>query len=743
MIRKLHSILGLSAVLLVLVLAISGAILSINPGIERSQTTVIGTSAISMAELTGKLANRYPQIEQLQRTPSGTVIVYYTDNNQAGADRINPFTAETIGPYTVPAFKTWLKNLHRSYLLDTPGRIAVTFGAFVMLLLSMSGTLMLVNSAGGWRHFFRTIQGSTLAQRLHSRIGRLALIALLLSALTGLYMSLETFEFIPDHQTAEPAFPTQVDGGEPAAIDSLTALKNIPVSELRELVYPYPQDAYDVYSIRTQQGMGFIDQSTGQLLAFQPYNSQQKIYEFIYMLHTGEGLWWLALLLGLSALTVPIMTWTGIQVWWRRRRAIPRISNNSKAQSADTIILVGSENNSTWGFAKNLHDQLNTVGYRVHTAAMNKLTDTYPLAKRLFILTATYGDGDAPSSARQFLKRLQQVNDSEAIPYAVLGFGDRQFPQFCGYALQVTEALQQKGWPALMATELIDRQSSQTFARWGEAIGQKIGTELTLDHSPPQPKTVTLELVERIDYGEQVQAPTAVLRFKMSEQSQKKGWFKQLFKTSKLPHFEAGDLVGIMPPGSPIPRYYSLASASRGGILEICVRAVQGGLCSSFLHNLKTGESIEAFIHENPQFRPTSGKQPIILIGAGTGIGPLIGFIRNNKSHHPMYLYWGGRNPDSDFLYEQELKTLLNDERLSGLNTAFSRIPRDSGYVQDKLITDTEHIRALVQNNAQILVCGGRKMAAGVATAMNDILTPIELDVTSLKAAGRYREDVY
>ncbi|MFV0543276.1 MAG: PepSY domain-containing protein [Marinicella pacifica] len=743
MIRKLHSILGLSAVLLVLVLAISGAILSINPTIERSQATVMGTSAITVAELTGKLAKRYPQIEQLQRSPSGTLIVYYTDNNQAGADRIDPFTAETIGPYTVPAFKTWLKNLHRSYLLDTPGRIAVALGALVILLLSISGTLMLVNSTGGWRHFFRPIHGATPAQRLHSRIGRMALIALLLSALSGLYMSLETFEFIPDHQTDEPAFPEQVDGREPAAIGSLTALNNIAVSDLRELVYPYPQDAYDVYSIRTHQGMGFIDQSTGQLLAFQPYSSQQKIYEFIYMLHTGEGLWWLALLLGLSALTVPVMTWTGILVWWRRRRAIPRISNNSKAQSADSIILVGSENNSTWGFAKNLHDTLNSAGYRVHTAAMNKLVDTYPKAQRLFILTATYGDGDSPASARQFLKRLQQVNDSEAIPYAVLGFGDRQFPQFCGYALEVTEALQQKGWPALMATELIDRQSSQTFARWGEAIGRKIGTKLTLNHSPPQPKTVTLELVERIDYGEQVQAPTAVLRFSLPHRSQSQGCFKQLFKSSQLPHFEAGDLVGIIPPGSPVPRYYSLASDSRNGVLEICVRAVQGGLCSSFLHNLKTGETIEAFIQENPQFRPAGGKQPIILIGAGTGIGPLIGFIRDNKSHHPMYLYWGGRNPDSDFLYEQELKRLLNDERLSGLNTAFSRIPQDSGYVQDKLITDAEHIRALVQNNAQILVCGGRKMAAGVATAMNDILTPIELDVTGLKAAGRYREDVY
>jgi sulfite reductase (NADPH) flavoprotein alpha-component len=44
---------------------------------------------------------------------------------------------------------------------------------------------------------------------------------------------------------------------------------------------------------------------------------------------------------------------------------------------------------------------------------------------------------------------------------------------------------------------------------------------------------------------------------------------------------------------------------------------------------------------------------------------------------------------------------------------------------------------------AQILVCGGRDMAASVIVALDDILAPIQLDVESLKAAGRYREDVY
>ncbi|UUZ57419.1 hypothetical protein LP419_40355 [Massilia sp. H-1] len=49
------------------------------------------------------------------------------------------------------------------------------------------------------------------------------------------------------------------------------------------------------------------------------------------------------------------------------------------------------------------------------------------------------------------------------------------------------------------------------------------------------------------------------------------------------------------------------------------------------------------------------------MIGAGTGIGPLAGFIRNNTGRHPMYLYWGGRDPESDFLYQPELRNYLAD----------------------------------------------------------------------------------
>jgi len=105
-------------------------------------------------------------------------------------------------------------------------------------------------------------------------------------------------------------------------------------------------------------------------------------------------------------------------------------------------------------------------------------------------------------------------------------------------------------------------------------------------------------------------------------------------------------------------------------------------------------------------------------------------------------LYWGGRNPASDFLYESELNRYLADQRLTALRAAFSQV-MDGSYVQDRLISDALVLRRLIEKGAQVLVCGGREMAKGVMQALDEVLAPINLSVLTLKAQGRYREDVY
>lgn len=729
MLRSLHSIPGLLAALLVMLLAISGATLALNPALERLQAPPAAAD-ISVAQLAGRVAGQLGGIEQIRRTPSGTLIVYHREHGQTLASRVDPQTGALLAPYTPSALARWVKELHRSLFLDTPGHIVSALGALAMLLLSASGAVLLARRAGGWGKLLRPLRGN-FSQRWHAEVGRLTILGLLLSALSGLYLSAGTLGLIADDGQNQPPLPPPISAGPALPVASLAALQALDLNDLRELVYPDPGNPKDLYSLHTRSGQGYVDPASGALLAFQPDSGMQQLDALIYRLHTGEGLWWLGLLLGVCALGVPLMSLTGLWLWWRRRRDAVAIDDNCPADAADCVILVGSENNSTWGFARTLQQALVAAGRKVHSAPMNQLRSDYPKARQLLILTATHGDGDAPASASDFLARLQQQPLAPDLKYAVLGFGDRQFPRFCGFAEQAHKALSASGAQCLLPQENIHRQSPQEFRRWGQALGRALGLPLDLQHQAHALPCQEWQLVESVAYGDQVQAPTRILRFKAANGS-----------GQQLPEFQAGDLVGILPPGTTQPRFYSLASSRVDGVLEICVRKHPGGLCSGFLHDLHLGARIQGFIQPNPQFRPLKGAQPVILIGAGTGIGPLAGFIRGNRSRQPMHLYWGGRHPASDFLYEPELKGYLADRRLTALRAAFSQV-QERGYVQDRLLADALALRRLVEKGAQVLVCGSRDMAKGVMLALDEVLAPLNLSVLTLKAQGRYREDVY
>ncbi|NBF06307.1 nitric oxide synthase [Pseudomonas sp. Fl5BN2] len=729
MLRSLHAIPGLIAAVLVMLLAISGATLALNPALEHLHTPQPAAGQVSVGQLAGRLAAHLQGVERIQRTPSGTLIVYHSQDGQAVASSVDPLTGEVLAPYAPSSFSRWVKELHRSLFLGTAGHGVTALGALALLLLSISGASLLARRAGGWGKLLRPLRGN-FSQRWHAELGRLATLGLLLSALSGLYLAASTFGLIAEGSQSEPALPSALSTGPALPVANLPALQALDLNDLRELVYP--ADPQDLYALRTTAGEGYVDPASGALLSFQPYDATHHAYALLYQLHTGEGLWWLGLLLGSCALSVPFMSITGLLLWWRRRRADTPIRDNSPARSADCIILVGSENHSTWGFARTLQQTLVAAGRKVHSAPMNQLQSNYPMARELLILSATHGDGDAPASASGFLSRLGQHPLAPELKFAVLGFGDRQFPRFCGFAEQVQTALAASGAQPLLPLDTINRQSPQEFQRWGRALGQTLGLELDLQHQAEALPSHCLELVESVAYGAQVQAPTQILRFKAP--TDRSG--------QALPEFQAGDLVGILPPGGQQPRFYSLASSRADGVLEICVRKHPGGLCSGFLHDLQPGARIQGFIQPNPQFRPLLGAQPVILIGAGTGIGPLAGFIRGNRARQPMHLYWGGRDPASDFLYEPELKGYLADQRLTALRAAFSQV-QEHFYVQDRLLADALAVRRLMEKGAQVLVCGSRDMAKGVMQALDEVLAPLNLSVLTLKAQGRYREDVY
>jgi sulfite reductase (NADPH) flavoprotein alpha-component len=511
-------------------------------------------------------------------------------------------------------------------------------------------------------------------------------------------------------------------------LTEMKVLRDMPLSQLRELALPYPDDPAGVIGLTTAKGTGFVDPKTGDWASFSENSKAAKIYQFIYMLHTGKGAWYIGVLLGVSMLAVPFLVVSGVVMVLRRPKNPRRGLKSAPARTADTLLLVGTEGTSTWGFAADLARQLTAAGKSVHVADMNDVAEDCPLARHLFVLTATYGQGEAPASARHFMSKVKALRGKD-MQFAVLGFGDKTFPQFCKFADDTQAALQDLGLREFHEIERINQQNGQTFSAWGKSVGATLGISLKLTHSAERPKTKKVLLADKHMLGEAVQAPVAILRFRMPE-------------GKKLLRHSAGDLLGVIVPGTTVPRFYSLASSQRDGWIEICVRKQNGGLCSSFLTNMARGDKVDVFIKPNPTFRPEKSEAPMILVGAGAGVGPLVGFLRNNRSKRPAHMFYGGRHPKSDFLYESELSVLKLGGNLTQLTTAFSRVA-GGGYVQEQLLKAAEDLRAMVQSGAQILVCGGAGMGTGVRESFDLILAPIGQSVDTLRQEKRYLEDVY
>jgi CDP-4-dehydro-6-deoxyglucose reductase len=130
--------------------------------------------------------------------------------------------------------------------------------------------------------------------------------------------------------------------------------------------------------------------------------------------------------------------------------------------------------------------------------------------------------------------------------------------------------------------------------------------------------------------------------------------------------FEPGQYIDIMLPGGR-RRSFSIASPPHcARVLELHVRRVAGGEFSAPLFDENARGSLLTIEGPLGQFVYRQGSAPMLLVGGGTGLAPLLSILRHvveNDIERDMTVYWGVRS-------ERDLYAHATLEELAGRPTA-------------------------------------------------------------------------
>lgn len=179
----------------------------------------------------------------------------------------------------------------------------------------------------------------------------------------------------------------------------------------------------------------------------------------------------------------------------------------------------------------------------------------------------------------------------------------------------------------------------------------------------------------------------------------------------------AGQFVNLTRPRDGLTRSYSVASIETDGHVELHVRVVPNGKMSQWVHSeLREGQEVslrgptgDCFYAEG---RPD---QPLVLVGTGTGLAPLVGVARDAlaKNHRgSITLIHGGRTPP-DLYLDVELR------KLAMQHPNFRYLPVLSGDVELPGVPKGHVDRVLTQQFPSLagfraFLCGSPKMVRDV-----------------------------
>ncbi len=837
---QLHWFFGITAGLILAVMGITGATVSfqdellnlLNPSVLKVEKLDSGT--LAPAELVRRVeATEGKQVSMLWVgvDSDSAARIFFTPppGERRGQLRyVDPYTGTYQGDASGQGFFDLMLQLHRFLAMGQTGRQITGACTLMLIFFCLSGLyLRWPRQALNWRAWLTldwAKKGRSFNWDLHSVAGTWCMIFYLLAALTGLSWSYEwynkglqkLFSDSPNSQQRKggrgqpgPAGPAPVADYD-AIWATIQQAAGPQLSLYNVRMPPVAGQPATVFYLRSDSpherafNQIVLDPVTGVIKQHQRYADKSykaQLLTSIYALHVGSY-WGLPgrILVTIASLSMPLFFITGWLLYLDRRRKKRQIKQArqglSSAHSDASPWLIGFASQS--GLAEQLAwqsaGQLQAAGFAVRVQPLAALSeqDLQQASHALFVVS-TFGDGEAPDSARGFERKvLNQPLALSSLKYSLLALGDRQYPHFCGFATRVQQWLNERGAQSLFTPVQVDSGDPEALQHWQQQLGQLTGTAPAANWQAPGYNNWTLEQRQLLNPGS---SGSGVYLLGLKAPHASDSW-------------QAGDLVEVMPRQSPaaiehflqglglsadtrvqldglqetlaqalggrqlpdnrghlvgmhaqalvdalIPlhmREYSIASIPEDGLLQLIVRQERHadgslGLGSGWLtEHANVGSAISLRVRRNSGFHLPAEPCPLILLGNGTGLAGLRSLLKARiaKGQQRNWLFFGERNAAHDFHCREELQGWLASGDLARLDLAFSRDQAQKIYVQDRLRESADEIRRWLADGAAIYICGSLQgMAAGVDQALPALLG--EPALQALIEQGRYRRDVY
>jgi sulfite reductase (NADPH) flavoprotein alpha-component len=141
--------------------------------------------------------------------------------------------------------------------------------------------------------------------------------------------------------------------------------------------------------------------------------------------------------------------------------------------SLKIAVLYGSQSGTAEGLARKITKELKSRGHVPTLASLEGYTPAALMSESYAILIAsTYGEGEAPESARPFYEELclQHFPCAQNLNYAVLALGDSSYEHFCKFGIDLDNKL-----ASLAANRICDRidcdiDLDSAFTQWKSTL---------------------------------------------------------------------------------------------------------------------------------------------------------------------------------------------------------------------------------------------------------------------------------